>query len=237
VDEALRSAPLLCGMAPGDAELLAAQFITLDVPKGIAVFADGEVDDFLYVVLEGKVKLTWQPLPGREVVVSVLGAGDQFGESSLFDPKPRTITATTITATRLAKLPIGSLRLWVQLRPEVSLTLLRLFARRLRYSNAMVADVIALNADGRVRKHLLALANRFGLHENGQLRVQHDLTQQELAQLIGISRESVSKTMAALVRAGCINVHDRSVVICDPERILSEPILRLDARQRRSTEP
>jgi CRP/FNR family transcriptional regulator, cyclic AMP receptor protein len=172
-----------------------------------------------YVVLSGKIKLGRQARDGREHLVAVFGPRDQFGELSLFDPGPRTVTATAISDTRLARLPKHAVHQWAQTRPQIAIQLLRVLARRLRRTNTMLADLIFVDIAGRVAKQLLDLAGRFGTADTGGLRVQHDLTQEELAQLVGASRETVNKTLSDFASRGWLRLEGKSVLILDRERL------------------
>ena len=151
--------------------------------------------------------------------MAIMGPADQFGELSIFDPGPRTATATVVTDARLARLPKPALQKWVQERPQIAMQLLRVVARRLRRTNTMLADLIFVDVPGRVAKQLLQLAQRFGSVDGGQLRVTHDLTQEELAQLVGASRETVNKALADFAQRGWLRLEGKSVVILDRERL------------------
>jgi CRP/FNR family transcriptional regulator, cyclic AMP receptor protein len=219
VDEVLRKAGLFQGVAPEDVEALGNQFEILEAPRGTTLFQEGEPGDSLYIVLEGKVKLGRRSSDGRENLVAVMGPADQFGELSLFDPGPRTATAVVVTDARLARLPKQALQTWVQERPQIAIQLLHVIARRLRRTNTMLADLIFVDVPGRVAKQLLLLAQKFGSVDGGQLRVTHDLTQEELAQLVGASRETVNKALADFASRGWLRLEGKSVVILDRERL------------------
>jgi CRP-like cAMP-binding protein len=219
MDEVLAKAGLFQGVPPEDAELIAEQFDLLDVPRGAVVFHEGEPGDSLYIVLAGKIKLGRRTPDGRENLVAVMGPSDQFGELSVFDPGPRTATATAVTDVKLARMPQSTLRLWIEAHPEIGEQLLRVLARRLRRTNDSVADLIFTDVPGRVAKALLQMADRFGSRESDGLRVKHDLTQEELAQLVGASRETVNKALADFVHRGWIQLQGKSVVVLDEERL------------------
>src|SRR5918912_2552172 len=142
-----------------------------------------------------------------------------LGELSLFDPGPRTATATAVTDTRLVRLRKQALRPWLTNRPEISEQLLRVLARRLRRTNDALADLIFTDVPGRVAKNLLQMAGRFGSREGGVLRVQHDMTQEELAQLVGASRETVNKALADFAQRGWLRLEARAVQVLDIERL------------------
>jgi CRP-like cAMP-binding protein len=150
VDEILRRAGLFQGVDPDDVEALAGEFEVFEAPRGAVLFNEGEPGDSLYIVLSGKVKLGRRSPDGRENLVAIYGPSDQFGELSLFDPGPRTATATVVTDARLAKLPKAALQKWATERPQIAMQLLRVVARRLRRTNTMLADLIFVDVPGRV---------------------------------------------------------------------------------------
>ncbi len=156
---------------------------------------------------------------GRENLTSVLGPGEMFGELSLFDPRPRTMGAVAVTDARLAALNHDDLRKWLADRPDVAMHLLRALVRRLRRTNDVLSDLVFTDVPGRVAKALLDLAERFGTQQGDGLQVNHDLTQEELAQLVGASRETVNKALADFVARGWIQLHPKSVLLIDPERL------------------
>jgi CRP/FNR family transcriptional regulator, cyclic AMP receptor protein len=219
MDEALRKAGLFQGVDANDIEAISNEFEIMEVSRGQILFHEGEPGDSLYIVLSGKVKLGRRASDGRENLVAVMGPSDQFGELSLFDPGPRTATAVVVTDGRVARLPKAALQKWVEERPQIAMQLLRVVARRLRRTNTMLADLIFVDVPGRVAKQLLQLAQRFGSVEGGQLRVTHDLTQEELAQLVGASRETVNKALADFAGRGWLRLEGKSVVILDRERL------------------
>jgi CRP/FNR family transcriptional regulator, cyclic AMP receptor protein len=219
VDEVLAKAGLFQDVEPEAAEMVAQQFEYQDVPRGHVVFHEGEPGDSLYIVLSGKVKLGRKSADGRENLVALMGPSDQFGELSMFDPGPRTTTATAVTDSRLARMPKQALRAWITERPEIAEKLLRVLARRLRRTNNMLADLIFTDVPGRVAKQLLQLAQKFGSMDSGHLRVTHDLTQEELAQLVGASRETVNKALADFASRGWLRLEGKGVVILDRDRL------------------
>jgi CRP/FNR family transcriptional regulator, cyclic AMP receptor protein len=219
VDEVLARAGLFQDVDREAAEAVASHFENIDVQRGQVIFHEGEPGDSLYIVLAGKVKLGRRSVDGRENLVALMGPSDQFGELSLFDPGPRTTTAIAVTDSRLARMSKEALRQWITERPEIAERLLRVLARRLRRTNNMLADLIFTDVPGRVAKQLLQLASRFGSMEGGQLRVTHDLTQEELAQLVGASRETVNKALADFATRGWLRLEGKGVVILERDRL------------------
>jgi CRP-like cAMP-binding protein len=219
MEETLARSGIFQGVDPDAADALAKELEIFDIRKGEILFNEGETGDSLYIILSGNIKLGRRAADGRQNLVAVFGPSDMVGELSLFDPGPRTATATAILDTRLARLRKQALRPWLTNRPEIAEQLLRVLARRLRRTNDALADLIFTDVPGRVAKNLLQMAGRFGSRDGGVLRVTHDLTQEELAQLVGASRETVNKALADFAARGWLRLDGKSVIILDPERL------------------
>jgi CRP/FNR family transcriptional regulator, cyclic AMP receptor protein len=218
-ERVLRRAPLFEGLDEDNARVLRRQMTEVHLNRGEHLFLEGQDGDRMYVVLDGKLKLTRAAADGRENLLSVLGPGEMFGELSLFDPRPRTSSARAVTDATLAALTHEALRPWLYERPEVSMHMLQALARRLRRANDLNADLVFTDVPGRVAKNLLDLADRFGEQEHDGLHVHHDLTQEELAQLVGASRETVNKALADFAARGWLQISARSVLILDADRL------------------
>jgi CRP/FNR family transcriptional regulator len=212
-------APLFSALDAEAAAALRASMTEKRVPRSGIIFSEGEPGDRMYVILDGKVKLGQTSPDGRESLLAVLGPGEVFGELSLFDPGPRTATATAVTDTVVVGLGHGDLRPWLTGRPEVAEALLQALAQRLRRTNEALADLVFSDVPGRVAKQLLELADKFGQPGPDGVLVHHDLTQEELAQLVGASRETVNKALADFTQRGWVEVDQRQVLLIDMERL------------------
>ncbi len=219
MDDALMQAPLFSALDAEAAAALRASMTEKRVPRSGVIFSEGEAGDRMYVILDGKVKLGQTSPDGRESLLAVLGPGEVFGELSLFDPGPRTATATAVTDTIVVGLGHADLRPWLTGRPEVAEALLQALAQRLRRTNEALADLVFSDVPGRVAKQLLELADKFGQPGPDGVLVHHDLTQEELAQLVGASRETVNKALADFTQRGWIEVDQRQVLLMDMERL------------------
>ena len=218
-EEMLRRAPLFEALDEEGTKALRAGVTDVGLARGERLFDEGDAGDALYVVLDGKVKLTRTSADGRENLISLMGPGEMFGELSLFDLRARTMSASAVTDVRLAALRHDDLRAWLTGRPDVAMHLLAALARRLRRTNEVMSDLVFTDVPGRVAKALLDLAERFGVQQEDGLQVSHDLTQEELAQLVGASRETVNKALADFVARGWIQLHPKSVLLIDAERL------------------
>jgi CRP-like cAMP-binding protein len=196
-----------------------ASMTPVTLARGHTLFHEGEAGDRLYVVVSGKVKLGRTSSDGRENLVTVLGPGEMLGELSLFDPGPRSLSATAVSDSELAGLGHADLAEFLNGRPEVARQLLQALARRLRRTNDTLADMVFSDVPGRVAKALLDLSRRFGRQTEQGVMVAHELTQEELAQLVGASRETVNKALADFAGRGWLRLEARAVCLLDIERL------------------
>ncbi|GAA2514919.1 Crp/Fnr family transcriptional regulator [Kocuria salsicia] len=217
--DVLRRAPLFASLDDEAFAALTEEITEVDLSRGATLFYEGDLGDQLYFIVSGKMKLGRTASDGRENLVAVMGPGEIFGEMALFDPSPRSTSATAVSETRLAGLKHENLRKVIQRSPEVSAQLLQALARRLRRTNENLADLVFSDVPGRVAKALLDLADRFGRPATDGILVAHELTQEELAQLVGASRETVNKALAEFVQRGWIRLEARAVVILNLQRL------------------
>ena len=205
-NDVLREAPLFRELDDEAAVALRASLTETRLRRGEVLFREGDSGDKLFIVTEGKVKLGKSSSDGRENLLAILGPGQMFGELSLFDRGPRSATVTAVTDCVMQSLSHDEMLEWLTGRPGVARGLLAQLGSRLRKANDVVADLVFSDVPGRVAKALLDLASRFGRTADDGVHVHHDLTQEELAQLVGASR-------------GWLRLEPRSVVILDAERL------------------
>ncbi|MFI2753648.1 Crp/Fnr family transcriptional regulator [Cellulomonas sp. P22] len=218
-DDVVLTAPLFANMDPEASRALIASMTPIEVTRGEVLFHEGEPGDRLFVIRSGKIKLGRRSNDGRENLLAILGPGEMFGELSLFDPGPRTATATIVADGSVLELGHTALIAWLEANPTVSKHLLGALARRLRRTNEALADLVFSDVPGRVAKALLDLSTRFGETVDEGIRVAHDLTQEELAQLVGASRETVNKALADFAARGWVRREGRAVVLLDVDRL------------------
>jgi CRP-like cAMP-binding protein len=215
----LRTSPLFSALDDDAAAALRASMVEQRLSKGEVLFSEGEPGEKLFVIESGRIKLGQTAPDGRESLIAVLGAGEMLGELSLFDPGPRTATAVAVTKSTVLSLGHGALLPWLVGRPDLAVSLLATLARRLRRTNEALADLVFSDVPGRVAKALLELAGKFGEDTPDGLLVRHELTQEELAQLVGASRETVNKALADFSQRGWIRIEQRSVTVLDRDRL------------------
>jgi len=217
-EDILRRAPLLAAVDEESAKAIIAGMRAVELSRGDRLFHEGDPGDALYVIETGKIKLARRAADGRENLLAILGPGEMFGELSLFDPGPRVATAVAVSNARVHSLTRDD---FVPLldQPRVALSLLAALGRRLRRTNEALADLVFSDVPGRVAKALLDLSSRFGRPVEDGVLVAHELTQEELAQLVGASRETVNKALADFAGRGWLRLEARAVTILDVERL------------------
>lgn len=218
-EQLLRSSPLFGGMDVTTARSLIVNMRRLELSRGEALFSEGDDGNALYVIVKGKVKLARTARDGRENLLGLLGVGDMLGELSVFDPGPRLSRAHVVEDSVVYELPKAVLDAWLDDHLEMSRHLMRALAQRIRRLSNTMADLVFSDVPGRVAKAILDLGHRFGRMERGHVTVRHGLTQEELAQLVGASRETVNKALADFASRGWIDVHIGAVEVYEPERL------------------
>lgn len=173
----------------------------------------------LYLVTSGSVKITLPSEMGRETVLAVLSQGDFFGEMSLFDEKPRSATAVALESTQTLTLHREDFLAFIKEHPQVALSLLAILSTRLRHTDGVVEDVVFRNVASRTAKKLLELAEDHGRESEEGIEIQMRLTQQELSNMIGASRESVNRELRLLKAQGLIRMKGQRIRILHPEEL------------------
>ncbi|CAM5744173.1 Crp/Fnr family transcriptional regulator [Mycolicibacterium aubagnense] len=215
MNDIVARASIFQDLGPDALAAAVAQLDWVSFPQRHNVFREGDAGDRLYVITAGRVKVACATRHS-DSLIAVLGPSEVFGELALLDPGPRTSTVTTISAVRAATMTRPALLSWIRQEPQAAEQMLRVLARRLRRTNNKLCDQTFNDVPGRLATLLLDLANRFGESDHGTLRVNHQLNQNELAQLAGSTRESANKALASFVDRGWIRIHGKMVTIVDP---------------------
>jgi len=179
-------------------------------PRNSVILFEDDPGDALFVVATGQVKVVLIGEDGREVILSVMGPGEFFGEMSLLDDEPRSAHVIAMEDSSLAVLRREDFEGILTSTPQIALALLRELSRRLRRADEKVGSLVLLDVQGRVARLLLDMAG-----EEGGERITRRLTHHTIAQMIGSSRETVSRTMRDLTDKGLIAVQRRDIVIRD----------------------
>lgn len=172
-------------------------------PKGSQLFTEGDTATELFVVVEGRIAIATHSTDGRETLVAVMETGGLFGELGVFDGEPRSAGARALIDSEVLAIPYEAVRKEFEERPELLWLIVRLLAQRLRATDEALADSVFLDVPARTAKRLLELA---GERDEFQL----PMTQEDLAGLVGASRERVNKALAMFTRLGWIDTVGRA---------------------------
>jgi CRP/FNR family cyclic AMP-dependent transcriptional regulator len=209
---------ILGGVQPAMLADIAPYWDAIDFRAAQPIYSEGDAADRLYIIVSGTVKLSRMSISGR-AVLTIMGPTDMIGASSVFDRGPRRAGATALTKVRAVSIDQNGFRSMILNYPGIAEQLLQMVARRVRRTDNDRVDLVCTDAPGRIAKRLMQLAQRFGTPEAGALRVAPDLTQAEMAELAGTSRETVNKSLSDFVDRGWIKIDSKGVLIHDPQRL------------------
>lgn len=212
----LRQVPLFAQLRESDIELLAPLFVEREYPRNRVIrFAHDPCDAF-YIVLRGQLKVMLVSEDGREVVLSLVREGDFFGEMTLLDDEPYAGSVIAGEDSRLLVLRRDDFRRSIRNMPEMSFGLLRAVCGRLLEADHKIGGLMLLDVNGRVAHLLLEMSTR-----GGSDVIRDVPTHQVLAQMVGSTRETVSRTMSAMVNKGLVQITDAGLKILNREGLES----------------
>lgn len=208
--DVLHQVPLFASLPDADLQAFAPLLRERRFPRGNVILMQGDPGDALFLIAAGQVKVVLIGDDGREVILSVLGPGSFFGEMALLDNDPRSAHVVAMEDSTLLQLRREDFQTRLRSSPDVAIALLRELTRRLRRADDTIGSLALRDVNGRIAHLLLELAD-----EEGTDRITRRLTHATLAQMVGASRETVSRTLRALVNAGAIRVSRREIVLLD----------------------
>jgi CRP/FNR family cyclic AMP-dependent transcriptional regulator len=187
--------------------------------KGNIILMEDEIGSALFIIIDGKVKVSRLDETGREAVLSILGSGEVFGEMSLLDGMKRSATCSALTDTEVLIIYRDDFLNLLQKYPQIAISLLKEMAQRLRKADLQIKSLSLKDAEGRVGCVLILLADDLGKMYKGQVVVEEIPTQQDLANMAGTSRETVSRVMTKFEKQGLIKVEGRKLIILEYEKM------------------
>ena len=198
----LNDVALFTELSTDELARLAAAAQRHDLQRNDLLFAEGDEPDRLFVVVSGRVAIANRSIDGRESMISLMERGDLFGEMPLFDGLGRSAEARALEPSEVLSIPYGPLQEIYEARPSLLWSVVKLLANRLRNTDVALADSVFLDVTGRTAKRLLEMAG-----ESDEFVL--PITQEELAGMVGASRERVNKAIASFIRLGWLEQHDR----------------------------
>jgi len=214
----LRSHPLFRDLPPGVIEHLGSYMKTRRVARGTSIFAKGDPGTGLMGVLAGAVKVSVASADGKDIVLNVFREGDIFGEIALLDGRPRTADATAMSDSELIVIERRDFVPFLSGQPDVMLKFIEILCSRLRRTSEQVQDITFLNLPTRLAKTLLQLT---GGVQGSATPSKATITQREISQMIGMSRESTNKQLRAWAKRGWIRLERGGVGVIAPDRLIA----------------
>ena len=206
----LATVPLFSGIDRTELQRFADMTRERFYPRGSVILFENDPGDSLFVVRQGRVKVVLIGEDGREVILGVLGVSDHFGELSLIDDRPRSAHVIAMDDSHLLLLRREDFRKRVEASPAVAWALLGELSRRLRRADEKIGGLVLLDVPGRIARLLLDLAD-----ESGGSTIEKRLTHQTIAQMIGASRETVSRAMKDFQEANWVSIERRRITLAD----------------------
>ena len=218
VHEMFLGSPLFLGLSKEGLTRLLSSCEEHTYQHGEILFRQGDPGDSLHIVTEGRLKVFVAAEPGDEIMVAILGRGDCVGELSLIDGEPRSATVEALGPARTVALLRTEFQRALRENPRMIEALVNTLADRLRQTTTLAADLAFLDLRGRLAKKLLDLAAEHGKRSPyGAIEIAVPLTQFDLAAMMGVTRESISKQIGWFEQAGAIERHGRHIVILDED--------------------
>jgi CRP-like cAMP-binding protein len=199
----LETTQLLGALPPEALESLRAASTVRDVARNEVLFRRGDDASELFGIVSGRVAILTRSPDGRESLVAVLDEGSLFGELGLFDDGPRSADARALETTQVLVVDYEAVRAAIKAEPQLLWIIIRVLARRLRATDDTLADAVFLDVPGRTAKRLLELSA-------GEDEFRLRMTQEDLAGLVGASRERVNKALSMFTRLGWLSVEGRN---------------------------
>lgn len=217
--EYLQKVPFFAGLGEKELETVSSVMIERNYAKGSVLFLEGERGEALFVINFGRVKISKSSPDGREQILHIYKAGDIFAEVVLFDRGPYPATAEAVEDTQCWLLRSDDMEQLLAVQPQLGIKLLRIMSRRLRQAQLLVRDLALHDTYGRLAGLLLRFVRLEGQpHEDGII-LELALTRQEMASMIGTSRETVARILSRFQKEGLVLLDKQRIIILDQEKL------------------
>jgi CRP-like cAMP-binding protein len=186
--------------------------------KGTIIFHKDQAGDALYIVESGRIRIFLPTAAGEELTVDVAGPGDVFGELALLDGRPRSASAATLEDTVTFTIRREEFQRYLGQAPKLAVALVELLSSRLRHVTDYAESLAFLDVHARLARALLEMADRYGVRKDG-VEIDFDLTQANLATMVGATRERVNRALAVFRTQGLVELRGRKIVLLDADRL------------------
>lgn len=217
--EYLGKIPMFRDLLPEELEQISGLARVRNYKKNMIIFMEGEPGEALYFVISGKVKISKTTADGKEQILHILQHGDVFAEVVLIDRGPYPATAEVIEPGQIGMLRNDDIENLVRRNPEIALKLLKLMSKRLRMAQMQIRDLALKDTYGRLAGMLLILGKEHGEETAGGVKIDLPLSRQELANLIGTTRETVTRVLGDFKKYKCIDLDKQAIIIINQEKL------------------
>lgn len=220
--ELLQSVSIFWDLNENDLGHIADKMVAKHFENGNYIFLEDSDGEQCFFVLEGSVKVTRLSKDGREVILAMLNEGDFFGEMSLLDGESRSANVIALEKTKVLTLDRNDFIAVVNDYPQIAVQLLKELARRLRKSDRQIASLSLSDAEKRIALCIIRFADEQGVIQNGKVSIPKTPIQQDIANMAGTSRETVSRALGLLEKEDLIERHGRELIILDYKKFIKE---------------
>jgi CRP/FNR family transcriptional regulator, cyclic AMP receptor protein len=217
----IRSVPLFSTLTDSEFNQLAHIFVVRSYRKNQIIFLEEETGSYMYLVLSGKVKVSKAAVAGKETILAIHRAGDFFGEMSLLDGKTAPATVSAMEDAKIISVSGADFHKYLLHNEKVMLQIINVLCARLRQV-WQTQSLSSSTADARIRMGIYDLAKKHGIRDAHGTIIDLKITHQELAEMVGTSRETVTRVLAHLRDDGIIEISQRRITLLKPQELLSE---------------
>jgi CRP-like cAMP-binding protein len=209
----LRNVDIFSGLSPELTEQLVRSLNSISLKKNTLIFGKDSEGDGLYIIRSGQVKVVLQNEDGKEIILATFQPGDFFGEMSLLDGRPRSANVFTTQNTQLLVLSRQSLFQHIEQYPTTGLKILMEMSSRLRRADEVIGNLVMLDAYGRVARVLIDLSEQQGEVTEEGILIKERPTQQDMASMIGTTRETVSRILSDFQKRGLLSTEGKTILL------------------------
>ncbi len=218
----LKYIPLFSELAEEDLKEIVKLAVRQIYKKDNMILIEEEIGSTMFIILDGRVKISRISEDGREVILSILSEGDFFGEMSILDGQNRSANVVTLEDSKIMIVRREDFLKMLRDYPQIAINLLKELAHRLRRSDSQIKSLSLQNATGKVASTLLRIADDSGKIHMGQVEIPRLPPQQDLANMAGTSRETISRVLKTLSKQGYLKKEGSRLIILDYESFRSE---------------
>ena len=211
--EMLKKVSLFANVPDEELDILSGKLVERDVPKDVNIVARDEPGDSMYIILKGRMKVVIHGDNGREVILTILKAGDFFGEMSLLDDLPRSANVVAHEDAKLLVLKRNQFVEHITQSANTGLNIMAELSRRLRRADELISNLALLDVYSRVAHIMIDMAKRDGEEVEEGILIRERPTQQDIASMIGTSRETVSRVLSEFQRRGFVEMRGREILL------------------------